>query len=82
MKEHPSRPVLGTCAGAILLAQREFSFTPFVDCKTSRNAWGQRDSFEAMLDVELETPSGSQIEIQHLNRKRIQSPTPSVKYGP
>tara|TARA_Y100000768_G_scaffold376445_1_gene348523 strand:+ start:1054 stop:1749 length:696 start_codon:yes stop_codon:yes gene_type:complete len=72
MKEHPSRPVLGTCAGAILLAQPEFSFAPFVDCKISRNAWGrQRDSFEAMLDVELETPSGSQIEIQNLNRNEF-----------
>ena len=68
MEEYPERTVLGTCAGAILLAQPELSFTPFIDCHISRNAWGrQRDSFEAMLEVNLDIPVGSEVSIQRTN---------------
>jgi 5'-phosphate synthase pdxT subunit len=43
-------PVLGTCAGAILLCQQQL-----VDAKIDRNAFGrQRESFVADLNVELE----------------------------
>ena len=42
-------PVLGTCAGAILLCQQQL-----IDAKIDRNAFGrQRESFIADLNVEL-----------------------------
>ena len=47
MNEHPHRPVLGTCAGAILLAMPSNNQAPYINVKISRNAWGrQRQSFE------------------------------------
>ena len=52
MQQFPEKPVLGTCAGAILLANPGEDYQPFVDAGISRNAWGrQRYSFEA--DVTL-----------------------------
>ena len=57
MTEHPDRPVLGTCAGAILLANPGDAHPPFVKATVQRNAWGrQRQSFEATLSVDLVTP--------------------------
>ena len=54
MEAHPLRPVLGTCAGAILLANPSDGRQPFIQAKVSRNAWGrQRQSFEAPIDVTL-----------------------------
>jgi len=54
MEAHPNRPVLGTCAGAILLAMPSDDRHPFIQAKISRNAWGrQRQSFEAPIDVTL-----------------------------
>ena len=54
MEEYPQRPVLGTCAGAILLANPSDGRQPFIRAKISRNAWGrQRQSFEAPIDVTL-----------------------------
>jgi 5'-phosphate synthase pdxT subunit len=42
-------PVLGTCAGAILLSQQGL-----IDTKIERNAFGrQRESFQSEIDVEL-----------------------------
>jgi len=71
MKDFPQRPVLGTCAGAILLSNPSKNFEPFVDAEISRNAWGrQRQSFQAPIEVSLETPSGkytNQIELQRDN---------------
>lgn len=62
MKQHPQRPVLGTCAGAILLANPGELQTPFLRAGISRNAWGrQRDSFEAEVEISLEIPSGGSI---------------------
>ena len=53
MDAHPERPVLGTCAGAILLAARQ----PYLAAGIARNAWGrQRDSFEAVVEVDLDVP--------------------------
>jgi len=55
MEAHPQRPVLGTCAGAILLANPSDGRQPFIRAKISRNAWGrQRQSFEAPIDVTLD----------------------------
>lgn len=55
METHPNRPVLGTCAGAILLASPSKNRSPFIKVNISRNAWGrQRQSFEAAVDVTLE----------------------------
>ena len=63
MSEHPTRPVLGPCAGAILLAQPDSAYEPFIRTGISRNAWGrQRESFEAMLGVSLEVPVGKDVE--------------------
>ena len=57
ISNHPERPVLGTCAGAILLADPSKNRTPFIDLEVSRNAWGrQRFSFEAPVNVNLSTP--------------------------
>ena len=54
MEAHPNRPVLGTCAGAILLAMPSDDRLPFIQAQISRNAWGrQRQSFEAPIDVAI-----------------------------
>lgn len=60
MDQHPNRPVLGTCAGAILLASPGGEKEPYIATSVSRNAWGrQRQSFEALLSVDLTVPDGS-----------------------
>ncbi len=72
MSEHPTRPVLGTCAGAILLAQPDSTHEPFIRTGISRNAWGrQRDSFEAMLEVRLEVPVGKDVELSADERNQF-----------
>ena len=69
MEQYPHRPVLGTCAGAILLANPGENQVPFLRAGISRNAWGrQRDSFEAEVEVSLETPSGESISPQAAER--------------
>jgi len=49
-------PILGTCAGMIVLAERVIGLEPLfplVDVTVERNAYGRQvDSFEADLDVE------------------------------
>jgi 5'-phosphate synthase pdxT subunit len=65
MNEHPNRPVLGTCAGAILLAMPSNDRTPYINVNISRNAWGrQRQSFEADIEVEMEGLETSGVSIQ------------------
>ena len=65
MNEHPNRPVLGTCAGAILLAMPSNDRTPYIKVNISRNAWGrQRQSFEADIEVEMERLETSGVSIQ------------------
>ena len=66
IRDRPHIPVLGTCAGAILLAHPHPSFTPFITAELNRNSWGrQRESFEALLDVHIATPSGAEdIEVE------------------
>ena len=52
MQQFPEKPVLGTCAGAILLANPGNNHQPFVDAGISRNAWGrQRNSFESEVTL-------------------------------
>ena len=54
MDDFTNRPVLGTCAGAILLAMPDGDRAPFIQAGISRNAWGrQRQSFETLLAVDL-----------------------------
>ena len=49
MIEDKKIPVLGTCAGAILLSQQGL-----IDTKIERNAFGrQRESFQSEIDVNL-----------------------------
>lgn len=65
MNEHPNRPVLGTCAGAILLAMPSNDQTPYINVNISRNAWGrQRQSFEADIEVEMERLETTGVTIQ------------------
>ena len=65
MNEHPNRPVLGTCAGAILLAMPSNDRTPYINVNISRNAWGrQRQSFEADIEVEMERLETTGVPIQ------------------
>ena len=57
MDTYPHKPVLGTCAGAILLASPGSGREPYVGAKIARNAWGrQRQSFEGVVDVVIQTP--------------------------
>jgi 5'-phosphate synthase pdxT subunit len=65
MEHHSNRPVLGTCAGAILLAMPDGSRSPFIRAGISRNAWGrQRQSFEAdvAVDLPLHVSSNAKVE--------------------
>ncbi len=72
MSKHPQRPVLGTCAGAIILANPSPDREKFIDVDVQRNAWGrQRFSFEAPIDVILETPEKSLVKDFHLSRDRF-----------
>ena len=58
MESHPDRPVLGTCAGAILMAMPGGGRDPFLEVEVKRNGWGrQRRSFEADLEVSLDCPA-------------------------
>ncbi len=58
MDAHPHRPVLGTCAGAILLAEPGEGRVPYLGASIARNAWGrQRESFEAVVSVTLDAPA-------------------------
>ena len=51
MREDAMRPVLATCAGAILLSDPQDGGVPLVDAEINRNAYGrQADSFQAALD--------------------------------
>ncbi len=60
MESHPDRPVLGTCAGAILMAMPGEGRAPFLEVDVERNGWGrQRRSFEAHVDVSLDCPAPS-----------------------
>jgi pyridoxal 5'-phosphate synthase pdxT subunit len=55
-RAHAGMPILGTCAGMIVLAERVEGGEPLlslVDISVQRNAYGRQvDSFEADLDVE------------------------------
>ena len=54
MNKNPSLPVLGTCAGAIILADPGGKNTSFVDAKVSRNAYGnQSKSFQSTVFIKL-----------------------------
>jgi 5'-phosphate synthase pdxT subunit len=52
IRDEPSRPVLGTCAGAILLSDPQDGGAPMVDAGIDRNAFGtQADSFQTTLEA-------------------------------
>jgi len=59
MDNYPFVPILGTCAGAILLVNPENGRKPYIDAEVDRNAYGrQKNSFQAPLKVgELIIPS-------------------------
>jgi len=49
---NPLIPILGTCAGAILLMEPKMRNRSYIDAKVNRNAYGrQKDSFQAKLTV-------------------------------
>ena len=85
MINFPNRPVLGTCAGAILLANPGGNLAPFIGVEVSRNAWGrQKFSFEAPLDIELKTPdktSNAELELARdkFNHKPLPMATQAAK---
>lgn len=55
IEEHPNSPVMGTCAGAILLCQPGEGRGSFLDAEISRNSFGRQvDSFQAKIDIKLE----------------------------
>ena len=52
IRSNDERPVLGTCAGAILLAYPEDGGDPLVDATIQRNAFGsQAESFQSRLEA-------------------------------
>ena len=64
MDDFTGRPVLGTCAGAILLAMPDGARNPFIQAGISRNAWGrQRQSFEAPVVVDLPLHESSNVKV-------------------
>lgn len=72
MDDHPLRPVLGTCAGAILLASPGPDRSPYVAAGIARNAWGrQRDSFEAPVKVDLDIAPANYQPVAPAQRDRF-----------
>lgn len=75
------RPILATCAGALLLAQEVVGPSQpslgFVDATLERNGWGRQvDSFEAVLDVEgLDEP----LPVAFIRAPRVRRVGPSAK---
>mgnify|MGYP002889108259 FL=1 len=58
IESNPESPVMGTCAGAILLCQPGNGREPFLNAEISRNSFGRQvDSFQAALNVELDGES-------------------------
>ena len=58
MDKYPNRPVLGTCARAILLSNPGETRKPYRPATISHNAWTRpHQSFEAPLDIMLDTPT-------------------------
>ena len=57
--ENPLMPILGTCAGAILLLDPGSGRSSYIDAEVDRNAYGrQRDSFQSLLKIKnLSIPS-------------------------
>ena len=54
MDNNPYLPVLGTCAGAILLTNPGGKKTSFIDAKVNRNAYGnQSESFQSTVFTKL-----------------------------
>ena len=54
MRENSNLPVLGTCAGAILLSDPQDNGEKIVDANISRNAFGnQSESFQSVIDSPL-----------------------------
>jgi 5'-phosphate synthase pdxT subunit len=54
IKENPEKPVMGTCAGAILMCEPPNGNAALISAQLSRNSWGRQvDSFQAPLQVEI-----------------------------
>lgn len=52
IRDDTERPVLGTCAGAILLAEPRDGGDPLVDARIERNGFGtQADSFQSTIEA-------------------------------
>ncbi len=62
IESNPESPVMGTCAGAILLCQPGNGREPFLNAEISRNSFGRQvDSFQAALNVELDGESSDYL---------------------
>ena len=54
IRANRSKPILGTCAGAILLADPQDGFSPLIKAVLNRNAYGsQYESFQAAVHSTL-----------------------------
>ncbi len=54
VRQNPSKTVLGTCAGAILLADPQDGKLPLVEAQIDRNAYGpQNESFQGIVNSSL-----------------------------
>ena len=63
MDEHPEAPVIGTCAGAILLCDPPEGRHPFINAEIERNSFGRQfESFQAELEVKLDEKQSEPVE--------------------
>ena len=54
MRDNPNSPVMGTCAGAILLSDPQDGGEKIIDAKVNRNGYGgQSESFQSIVNSNL-----------------------------
>ena len=54
MRNNPHSPVMGTCAGAILLSDPQDGGGKIIDAEVNRNAYGsQSESFQSIINADL-----------------------------
>ena len=63
LKSNPEAPVIGTCAGAILLCDPPEGHQPFINAEIERNSFGRQfESFQAELEVKLDESNFEPVE--------------------
>jgi pyridoxal 5'-phosphate synthase pdxT subunit len=80
-----TKPILGTCAGIILMAKEISEKTPFIplglfNICVARNAYGrQKDSFSFDLNFQLPMKEPAQLKAIFIRAPRIESWAPEIK---